>query len=84
MNKIGKLLSITKRQVSNILKEKYGKPIKIKKVFYLDEDSKKKRLDFFQKIVDLEIDWKKLAGKNKFFTDETKIDTSPNKKQWIN
>ena len=78
LNKNGKLLSITKRQVNNILKEKYGKPLKIKKVFYLNEDSKKKRLEFCQKIVNMEIDGKKLAGKNIFFTDETKIDTAPN------
>ena len=78
LDKNGKLLNITKRQVNNILKEKYGKPLKIKKVFYLNEDSKKKRLEFCKKIVEMEIDWKKLAGKNIFFTDETKIDTAPN------
>ena len=77
-NKNGKLLSISKRQVNNILKEKYGKPLKIKKVFYLNEDSKKKRMEFCKKIVEMEIDGKKLEGKNIFFTDETRIDTAPN------
>ena len=77
-NKKGKLLSISKRQVNNILKEKYGKPLKIKKVFYLNEDSKKKRMEFCKKIVVMEIDGKKLEGKNIFFTDETRIDTAPN------
>ena len=67
-NKNGKLLSISKRQVNNILKEKYGKPLKIKKVFYLNEDSKKKRMEFCKKIVEMEIDGKKLEGKNIFFT----------------
>ena len=33
INKNGKILSISKRQVNNILKEKYGKPLKIKKFF---------------------------------------------------
>ena len=78
LDKNGKLLSISKRQVNNILKEKYGKPLKIKKVFYLNEDSKKKRLEFCKKIIDSEIDGKKLDGINIFFTDETKIDTAPN------
>ena len=78
LNKDGKLLSIGKRQVNNILKEKYGKPLKIKKVFNLNKDSKKKRLEFCKKIVEMEINGKKLDGINIFFTDETKIDTAPN------
>ena len=78
LNKNGKLLSISKRQVNNILREKYGKPLKIKKVFYLNEESKRKRMEFCQKIIDMEIDGKKLDGINIFFTDETKIDTAPN------
>ena len=78
LNKNGKLLSVSKRQVNNILREKYGKPLKIKKVFYLNEESKKKRKEFCQKIVDMEIEGKKLEGINIFFTDETKIDTAPN------
>ena len=78
--KNGKLLSISKRQVNNILREKYGKPLKIKKVFYLNEESKKKRKEFCQKIVDMEIEGKKLEGINIFFTDETRIDTAPNTK----
>ena len=51
LNKKGKLLSISKRQVNNILKEKYGKPLKIKNDFYLNGDSKRKRMEFCQKIV---------------------------------
>ena len=66
INKNGKILSISKRQVNNILKEKYGKPLKIKKVFYLNEDSKKKRMEFCKKIVEMEIDGKQLEGKNCF------------------
>ena len=78
LSKNGKLSSISKRQVNNILREKYGKPLKIKKVFYLNEESKRKRMEFCQKIIDMEIDVKKLDGINIFFTDETKIDTTPN------
>ena len=73
IDKKGKLLSITKSQVNRILKEKYGKPLKIKKVFYLDEDTMEKRLKFCKKIIDMN-----LEGKNMFFTDETKVDTAPN------
>ena len=73
IDKKGKLLNITKSQVNRILKEKYGKPLKIKKVFYLDEDAMEKRLKFCKKIIDMN-----LEGKNIFFTDETKVDTASN------
>ena len=52
--------------------------MKIGKVFYLNEDAKKKRLTFCQRIVAMEFEGKKLEGKNIFFTDETKMDTAPN------
>ena len=52
--------------------------MKIRKVFYLNEDAKKKRLNFCQKILEMEFEGKKLEGKNIFFTDETKMDTAPN------
>ena len=77
-DKNGKLLSITKSQGNRILKKKYGKPLKIRKVFYLNEEAKKKRLEFCQRIIDMEFDGEKLEGKNIFFTDETKMDTAPN------
>ena len=51
LNKKGRLLSISKRQIKNILREKYRKPLKIKKVFYLNEESKKKRKEFFKKLL---------------------------------
>ena len=41
LDKNGKLLTITKSQVNRILREKFGKPLKVRKVFYLNEDSKK-------------------------------------------
>ena len=75
LNKNGKFLSITKSQVNRILREKYGKPLKIRKVFYLNKEAKKKRLEFCQNIIQ-----KGLEGKNIFFTDETKMDTAPNTK----
>ena len=42
IDKNGKILSITKSQVNRILREKFGKPLKIRKVFNLNEESKKK------------------------------------------
>ena len=70
LDKKGKLLSITKSPFNRILREKYGKPIKIKKVFYLNEEAMEKRLEFCKKMINMN-----LEGKNILFTDETKIDT---------
>ena len=72
LDKNGKPVSISKSQVNRILREKFGKPLKVKKVFYLNDDSKTKRIEFCKKIIE-----QNLEGKNIFFTDETRIDTSP-------
>ena len=61
--------------MNRILREKYGKPLKVRKVFYLNEDARKKRLDFCKNIIQMN-----LEGKNIFFMDETRIDTAPNTK----
>jgi len=42
LDKNGKLLSITKSQANRILNGKFGKSLKIKKVFYLDEAAMEK------------------------------------------
>ena len=60
--KKGKLKSETESQVNRILKEKYGKPLKIKKVFYLSEEAIVKRLEFCKKIINMN-----LEGKNIFY-----------------
>ena len=73
LNKNGKLLSIIKSEVNNILREKYDKPLKIKKVFYLNEEAKEKRMDFCKKIVEMKLGWKKLEGLNIFLKDKTRI-----------
>ena len=75
LDKNWKILSITKSQVNRILREKFGKPLKVRKVFYLNEEAKKKRVEFCQKIIQMD-----LEGKNIFFTDETRIDTASNTK----
>ena len=51
LNKNGKLLNINKSEVNNILREKYDKQIKIKKVFHLNEEAKEKRMDFCKKLL---------------------------------
>ena len=43
-DKNGKYLIITKSQVNRILRQKFGKPLKVRKVFYLNEEAKKNRL----------------------------------------
>ena len=58
--------------INNILRENYEKPLKIQKVFYLNEESKRKRIEFCQKILDTELDGKILNGINIFFTYELK------------
>ena len=63
LDKNGKILSITKSQVNRILRAKYGKPLKVRKVFNLDEEAKKKRLDFCKNIIQIG-----LEGKDIFFT----------------
>ena len=49
LDKNGKLITITKSQVNRILKKKYGKPLKVRKVFYLNEESKKRDWNFAKK-----------------------------------
>ena len=62
-------LSITKMTVCRILKQEYGKPRKIKKVFYLSKKNKVKRVEFCKKMIE-----KNISGKNILFTDEAIID----------
>ena len=64
----GKPLNISFKTVSNYLKEVYGKPKKIRKVFYLNESQKKKRLEFCQKILERGIEPKSIM-----LTDECKF-----------
>ena len=53
VDKKRKLLSITKSRVKRILKENYRKPLKIKKVIYLSEETMEKRLEFCKKIINM-------------------------------
>ena len=55
--------------VCRILKQEYGKPRKIKKVFYLSKKNKVKRVEFCKKMIE-----KNISGKNILFTDEAIID----------
>ena len=61
-------MTISKSQTNRLLKKKYGKQRKIRKVFYLKEAHKKKS-HILQRIVR-----KENKGKNIFYIDETIID----------
>ena len=62
LDKKGKILTISKRSVNRILKKKYGKPRRVKKVFYLPEAQTIKRVKFCKEILKMGIE-----GKNIFF-----------------
>ena len=64
-----KQLKISFKTIINFLREIYGKLKKIRKVFYLSEAQKKKRIDFCQKILQ-----KGIIFKNLMFTDECLFD----------
>ena len=66
-------MTISKATVCRILKKEYGKPRKIKKVFYLNQKQKEQRLKFCQMILE-----KGIKGEQIFFTDETKIEMGSN------
>ena len=72
LNKKGEPLTISKSQINRILKKKFGKTRKIRKVFYLNKNHQEKRMEFCKKLLKM-----KFKGKNFFFTDETKIDLDP-------
>ena len=61
-------MSIHKSTICRILKKEYGKPSKIKKVFYLNEGQKLERVEFSKKILKTRI-----IGGQILFTYETKI-----------
>ena len=64
-----KNITISKATVCRILKNEYGKPRKIKKVFYLNQKQKDERLKFCKMMLE-----KGITGEQIFFTDETKIE----------
>ena len=67
-DKKGKQMTIHYTTINRYLKEYYGKPRKIRKVFYLSEEQKKKRVDFCKKILE-----RGIKAEQIFFTDESNI-----------
>ena len=63
-------ITISKDTVNRYLKEEFGKPRKIRKVFHLTKDQKSERVKFCEKILEMGI-----SGQQIFFTDETQIKT---------
>ena len=64
----GKIISITYKTVNNILKKHYGKPKKVRKVFFLSKKDKDRRYQFCQSILKRNINYDEIL-----FTDESKI-----------
>ena len=60
---------VSKATICRILNKEYGKPRKIKKVFFLNKKQKDERIKFFKTILE-----KGIKGDQIFFTDETKIE----------
>lgn len=71
-------MKISFKTISNYLKEIYGSPKKIRKVFYLSEAQKKKRVEFCKRILEGGIDSKSLM-----FTDECRIDLGAYTRDWV-
>ena len=53
MDKRGKSITVHFTTVTNYLKQYFGKPRKIRKVFFMSEENKKKRVEFCKKILKL-------------------------------
>ena len=71
-------MKISFKTVSNYLREIYGKPKKIRKVFYLSKEQKKKRVSFCKEILKRGID-----SKSVMFTDECRFDLGAYTRDWI-
>ena len=69
--KEGKKTRISRTTVAKYLKNYFGAPRKMKKVFQ-QTIKKEERLKFCKKVIDME-----LEGKDLFFTDESQMDCSP-------
>ena len=63
-------ITISKDTVNRYLKEEFGKPRKIRKVFHLTKVQKSERVKFCEKILEMGISVQQI-----FFTDETQIKT---------
>ena len=69
LEKDGKNITIHKATICRILNKELGKPRKIKKVFYLTQKQKQKRVDFCQDMLK-----KNISGEKIIFTDENRIE----------
>ena len=55
VDKNGKPITVHFTTVNNYLKQYFGKPRKIRKVFFMSEENKKKRVEFCTKILNMNI-----------------------------
>ena len=54
-------ISVSKATVCRILKNEFGKPRKIRRVFYLNSKQKEQRLKFCEEILNRGITWEKFS-----------------------
>ena len=74
----GKPITVHFTTVNNYLKQYFGKPRKIRKVFFMSEENKKKRVEFCKRILNMNI-----MPEQIFFTDESRIELSSFSNDWI-
>ena len=74
----GKQMKISFKTVSNYLREIYGKPKKIRKVFFLSEAQNIKRIEFCHKILE-----KGINSRSILFSDECRFDLGSYTRDWI-
>ena len=67
-NKNGKKLLVHFTTVNNYLRDYFGRPRKVRKVFYLSEANKRKRVEFCKKTLE-----KNIKPEQLFFSDESRI-----------
>ena len=70
--KEGKETRISRTTITKYLKNHFGTPRKMKKVFTTNDKKKEERIKFCQKVLDLN-----LKGKDLFFTDESQMVCNP-------
>lgn len=68
----GKIFYVSHTTINNYLKEYYGAPIKIRKVFFLSEEQKKARVELCKKLIEKNITFDRV-----FWTDECRLVLNP-------
>ena len=78
VDKRGKPITVHYTTVNNYLKKYFGKPRRIRKVFFMSNENRKKRVEFCRRILGMNIKPEQI-----FFTDESRIELSSFSNDWI-